>query len=371
VTTINATDDTIIFAEQGTYEFFVNDTACKASVSRSRTFKLVQRAGEAPAASASAAPTAAPTAKPTAEPRPEPPPGSCDEVGAPARFEVRPTRKLLRPGESFTLTSIVSDAKGCRIGGAAPELEIEKGGPLEGKLTVDKLRVEALADAPAGTANVVATLGGKSVTVLVEVAPPDKYDELLALRGLNEAGEDDTVLVAEIATGLGGSTMIAEDAARARKRTFVAIVGAIAAALALGGFVMIRRGKRSREGGAREERETFVAPPPNVALFDETGGRAMRCTRCGASFPEGTAFCADDGAPLVPGDKIPIEERASLDAVPSSVPASAPVSAALSEKPRSKKAAKAPDKICPSCGDRFGAEAQFCGKDGTTLVPIN
>jgi len=28
-------------------------------------------------------------------------------------------------------------------------------------------------------------------------------------------------------------------------------------------------------------------------------------------------------------------------------------------------------KICPTCGQRYGAEAEFCGKDGTSLVMIN
>ena len=28
-------------------------------------------------------------------------------------------------------------------------------------------------------------------------------------------------------------------------------------------------------------------------------------------------------------------------------------------------------KICPTCGDRFDAMTDYCGKDGTHLVPLN
>jgi len=36
-----------------------------------------------------------------------------------------------------------------------------------------------------------------------------------------------------------------------------------------------------------------------------------------------------------------------------------------------KKSAAPRGKICPTCGERYGAEAAYCGKDSTKLVPLN
>lgn len=322
-TTIGATDDSIIFSELGTYESFIQDSACKASVSRSRTFKLVQRAGAA-AASASATPSAAPSAAPppptpakTAEPAPAG--SSCDEVGPPARFEVRPTRKLLRPLESFKLKVVVTDAKGCAVG-AEPEVRVTDAGALEGMLEIQGLEVTAAADAPAGTATLRVALAGKVVPVLVEVATEGEYAALLAQRGLNASGEDDRAGVAEIAGGIGGAATTAEDSARARRISFIAIVAGIAALLGLAALVMMRRGKR--------------------ALTDDESDPP--------SEPTGEAIPAPAASP----------EPAPETAV-----------APAATRPRKKRAAA--EKICPTCGELFPDEATFCGTDGTQLVPVN
>ncbi len=354
VTSLNATDETIVFSEQGTYSFFIQDTACKATVSRSRSFKLIQRAG-APAASASASPAPPPsatTAPPAPSAKPEPASSACAEPGPPARLEVRPARKLLRPGESFTLAVSLMDARGCRLA-AEPEVATKPGGPLDGKVVASGRKIEASADAPEGAIELTVTAAGRSVAVTVEVAPPDKYEGLLKERGLNASGEDDRPAIAEIEAGLGGTASQAEDTARSRKTTFVAIVGAVAALLALGGFALLRRGRRSPPPTA-DERESELAPPPNVALFDSTP-RSMTCPSCGTGYPAGASFCNDDGTPLVPSTKSP----------PKTEQASAPPPVGPAP-PR-----KAPQKICPTCGDMFPEDATFCGKDGTQLVPVN
>jgi hypothetical protein len=368
VTSITATDDTIVFSEKGTYELTIQGTACNAAVSRSRSFKLQSRAGSAPAASASAsaatpapAPTPAPTAS-AAKPKPEPT-GDCSEPGPPARLEVRPARKLLRPGETFTIAVSVTDAKGCRVA-ADPDIKPKPGGPLDAKVTVKGLEVAASSDAPEGVMELAVAVAGKSVAITVEVASPEKYDGLLRERGLNAAGEDDHAATAEIASGLGGATTIAEDTAKNRKLTFVAVVVGIAAILGFAGFFLLRRGRRADERKAPDERESVVAPPPNVALFEAKPTASMECPECGTTYPPGTAFCHDDGTPLVPlsGAAGGPPESAPMSSAPGSAPASSTAA------PRSK---KPHPKICPTCGDVFQEDATFCGKDGTQLVPIN
>ncbi len=351
-TRLSATDDTIVFNETGAFEFAIDNTACKASVSRSRSFKLIKRAGEetAPVPSASAPPPPPPEPVKTAEP--SKPAGECDPDAAPARFELRPARKLLRPGESFTLTSTVNDNRGCRLS-ITPELSVAEG-PLQKSIKIDRLTIAADKDAPEGRAEVVASLGGKSVTIVIELTPADKYDELLKLRGLNAAGEDDRAAVAEIAAAFGGAPSTAEDTAKKRRVTFLVVVGGVAALLGLVGLALLRRGKRAHE---RETESVDFVPPSNVALFD-AAGQSLACPQCGRVYPVSAGFCETDGSALV-GSSAPAP--AGLAEPPAAPPA------ASARRP----AKKAPDKICPNCGDRFGADAGFCGKDGTQLVPIN
>lgn len=376
-TRMSATDDTITFSETGVFEFNIKDTSCKASVSRSRSYKLLQRAGgdAVPTASASAAPPPPPpptaTAKPEPPPPPAPAPGSeCDPAAAPARLEVRPTRKLLRPGEAFDLTVTVSDAKGCALS-TLPELKLLGDGALTSKIKIDKTRVTVAADAPEGAATIEVSIAGKTLSVGLDVAAAERYGELLKARGLNDRGEDDRPLVAEIAATVGGGPSQAVDDARARKTTFLAIVGGVAALLALAAFILMRRGRRPREPEGPEGAE--AVPASNVTFFEPAGDRPMECPECGREFEPGVAFCATDGTPLVPGAP-PSRARVSdagrarvTDPGRVSAP-SKPVEIAPSS-PRDE--AAPPGKICPNCGETFSGEAGFCGKDGTQLVPIN
>ncbi|NUP09465.1 MAG: hypothetical protein HOW73_25710 [Polyangiaceae bacterium] len=356
-TRMSATDDTIVFNETGLFEFNIQDTTCKASVARSRSFKLKQRAGEAepavsaPTATATAAPP--PTSTPTVESA-KPPPPDCDPSAPPARLEVRPARKLLRPGEQLDLDIRVLDARTCIVQ-ATPEIKIEEASEgLAPHVKIEKHAVHIDDSAPEGTAFVVVTMGGKSVRTSIEVTPADRYAELLAKRGLDERGEDTSALVAEIETGLGGPEGTAEDTARARRITFLAIVGGVAGALGILALALVRRGRR-----APPERATEAPPPPNVAFFETTTPSAMECPKCLRVFAPEAGFCPADGTALVPSKKAP---------PPPPAPSEPPPAGAAAE-PKKKK--REVGKICPTCGDTFAADASFCGKDGTQLVQIN
>lgn len=359
VTRISATDDTIVFAETGTFQFHIKDTACRASVSRSRSFKLQQRSGEAPAPSASASgavapPPPPPRARPQEPIPPYEPREGCEPGAPPARFEVRPTRKLVRPGDSFELDVRVFDARGCRLG-VTPELRVDAASALASKIGVDKQRVSVAADAPEGRAELSVAVGGKSVQVTLEVTPAEKYGELLRTRGLNERGEDESPAVAEIESSIGGAPSTAEDSARTRRITFLAIVGGVAALLGIVALALVRRGKHRPDA----QRMTEAPPPPNVTFFEtDQPSAAMECPKCGRVFASGSGFCATDGSALVPSKASP----------PAPPPLSEPPPPGIEDRPRAR---PAPEKICPNCGDRFAADAGFCGKDGTHLVPIN
>jgi len=328
VTSIQATDNTISLTETGEYQFIIHDTTCKASVSRSRSYSLVRRDGEqAPMASASASASAAPLPPPpkaTAE-APRQPARCTDAAGEPARLEVHPARKLLRAGERFGFRARVLDAEGCPTG-AKPSWSIAPG-PLASKLRVDATGgVTVEDDAPEGAAELVASAFGKSVRITLEVAREENYEALLAARGLNDAGAEDEVAVAVIATGtIGGRTVAARDAARERKTTFIAIVVAVAALLGFAGLVLARRGTR---------KETEL----------EAGDEA------------------DES----------VEQAGTLDAESEDSPSEAQNGSGRAAGPPAKPRVRASrGKICPTCGERYDGEATFCGKDATKLVLLN
>lgn len=411
VTTISATDDAIHFDETGSYQFVLEGQNCTASVRRTRSFKLLQRAGEAPPAASSSpppAPTPTPTAAKTEEPPEAPPPKSkgCEDPGEPARLEVRPARKLMRPGETFSFRARVVDADGCTLS-VAPTWRVAEGEAAIAVAPGGRVTVES--GSPEGSSDVVASVAGKSVRVSVEVASTERYEALLEARGLNESGEADEAAVAVIATGsLGGGTAVAEDTAKKRKIIFAAVVGTAAFLVALVGFVLLRRGSKKRvvlddedevepvamrvddgpapaskpdSGRARQRHEVYEAGRGSKL----PAAAQMVCPVCKKEFPPNSLFCPDDGTRLVKasgssgtmrlpaggicptcGRGFPAEVKVCPEHREPLVPA--PLYNATSAK----KPAEAPrGKICPTCGTRYEGDAVFCGKDGTTLVLVN
>jgi hypothetical protein len=391
-TLVQATNDTHLeLIETGRYEITIKDTTCIADIKRTRGYDLVQADAPVPAAS-SAAP-------------PPPPPPACASPGEPARLEVRPSRKLLRKGETFVFGAVVLDAKGCRTD-TPIAWTVTPGGKTQ--VTVDPSgRVTVPDGATEGTADLVATAAGKSAHVVVDVSSPENYADLLAQSGLNSAGESEAAAVAVIATGsIGGADVRAADDAAKRRNTFLAIVGALVAVLAVVGVVGWRRSKRARElERTAEERHAekvreveerkkeraaahaaqLEAHLASVRSAEEVRQKAQAqvpkiCPTCRRDFPHDATFCPHDGTRLVPmnvgaappaaGLVCPTCERGfaagvrvcphdGTDLVPAAMHAAKP-------KPPTPRG-----RICPTCGQRFEGEAAFCGKDGTALVLLN
>ena len=421
ITTMSATDNSISFSETGTYQFVLEGQNCTASVRRTRSFSLIRRDGESapPKASetvappASAAPTVTSTAKPpqqtiTKEKEPPPPPPSCNEVGEPARVEVRPARKLMRPGEDFTFQTRVVDAKGCRVD-THPTWSVTTQGS---KVTVDAAgKVSVPADAPEGTNEILISVSGQNVRVTVEIASVERYDALLSARGLNAKGEAEEAAVVTIATGsLGGASAVSEDGAKRRKIIFVSVVGGLATALAVAGVVLLRRGQKKRaaleaqqreqdeqeEAEARREAEEdfrrrrereqkrAAAAAAAAAAAPASAGPRMHCPVCRREFMNAGTYCPADGTRLValataaqpggPAGKVcPVCGRGfepSVQVCPQhrELLVAAAVYQATAQKPA---AAEPRGKICPTCGARYSGDSVFCGKDGTSLVLVN
>lgn len=373
VTTITATDRQISFDETGQYQFVIKGQNCTASVRRTRFFSLVLREGETPPA-----PPQLPAGEPVSEPRflPEPEkPAACAEPGPPQRLEVRPLRKLMRPGETFTFRSAVLDAQGCALTQAPTWTLI---GAPEGVRVTAPGKVEVADDAPEAEVTLQVGLGGRTTRVFVEIASRERYEALLAERGLSPAGESNDAAITPIASeSLGGRAVVArDDEAQDRRRLFIGVVGGAALLLGVLGFVLVRRGRGKRFAAA-----SGPIVEPVVALAPRTPRGTKICPTCREEYSDDAQFCPTDGNRLVlasgkdapspgggvcpvcghgydPGISVCPKHQEEL--VPVAVYTTARAQATLITR-----------KICPVCGSQFGGESEFCGRCGASLVPVN
>ncbi len=359
VTTLSATDSRINFDETGQYQFVIAGQNCTASVRRARSYSLVAREGEAVAAE--------PRAEPEKPKPPARPARDCESPGLPERLEVRPSRKLMRPGESFEFRTTVVDARGCPLP-VTPTWQVISGASAlrvaaPGTVTADPA-------APESEATLEVTLGDRSVRVVVEIAAKDRYEALLQARGLDESGESKEAAVLRVASEtLGAREVVTRDEAPNKTRWFVAVAGALALALGLMGIWLVRRGRRTGE----------LVPPPSrpraaVALV------AKACPTCREEFAAEAEFCPNDGNRLIaqgslgsgPGGSVcPVCGRGFNPGTLTCpehheelIPAGAYAAARVPQ-------ASATRSICPVCGTQFTGESRFCGECGAAVVPIN
>jgi hypothetical protein len=387
--------------ETGRYEISLNSGKCTADIKRTRGFDLVL--GEAPVATA---PTPAPAATEAARP------SACGAPGEPARLEVRPSRKLLRTGDTFAFRALVLDASGCPTRTATTWA---LGDPAMGSkgLALDASGTVTIApEATEGVYELIASAAGKSTRVTVEIASPSHYDDLLAASGLNDAGESAGASIAMIAgESIGGGDAKGEDGSSRRRTAFLAIVLATALALGIVALIGARRSKKAaaierdaqerhaervRESEVRQrekrekhdaavrahetslaeakrlEAETTSVPPP----------ARMFCPACRREYDAGSLYCPQDSNRLVPlnapseagplGGICPTCKRGydpGIAVCPHDKDELVPYALYASRNPASVAPARA--KICPTCGGRFDGNASFCGKDGTALVLLN
>jgi hypothetical protein len=368
VTTISATDGVINFDETGQYQFIIKGQNCTASARRTRTYALVLREGESP--------PELPAAKPAEEPRAaeQPKPKTCTNPGSPERLEVRPLRKLMRPGESFAFRAAVLDAQGC----ALPLTTTWKlVGTAQGVRVTGPAKVEVDESAPEAEVMLQVTVADRSPRVFVEVASRERYDALLAERGLNRDGESNDAAIARIASeSIGGRATVARDEGQWQKRLFVGIVGGAALLLGVVGFLLVRRSRTERnaaENAPSQDRpaSTPRRPRPGVKI----------CPTCREEYAEQAEFCPLDGnrlvlasgkdAPAPGGGVCPVCGHGydpGISACPKHQEELVPVGVYMAARAQAGPISR---KICPVCGAQFGGESEFCGRCGASLVPVN
>lgn len=365
ITTITATDERIHFDETGQYQFVLEGQNCTASARRTRVLTLVQREGEvAPAPAASAQPSAKPV-KPAQAAR-------CATKGLPERLEVRPSRKLIRAGESFEFRAAVVDRAGCPLG-IVPVWRVVSGGEAVELTGPGRIRVRE--GAQEAEARLQASVGDRSVGVLVEVVSRERYDAVLRQGTFNAEGESAEAAVARIATrSIGTRSSVAQEQARGQKYLFVAVIGTLALLFGMAGLLFMQRSRR--------QHAVALATPPTKAEPAPTPSRATGkiCPTCREEFPPNAEFCAFDGNRLLPftqetgvgptGGVCPVcgqgyDPGVSVCPKHNEQLIPAPVHA------ERLKVLSLSRRICPVCGTQFPGDSQFCGKCGAALVPVN
>ena len=267
-----------------------------------------------------------------------------------------PGRKLVRPGDAFDLVWKAVDAAACPVP-VRPRFQAQSELPAlaEAIAVAEGGRVTIAEGAPEGRAEIAVTLGGRSARVAIEVTTPERFDAILAERGLDPIGDGEAAVVV-LESAVGGERTAAEGDAADRRTSFLAVVVGAAAALALAALVILRKNRRPPV----VERPSAVpaAPAPLVALYDRPAeDDPMRCPQCREVFPPGDVFCPTDGVPLIPAPRA----RVSLARTPTP-PALGGGRAEVRVEG---------GKVCPTCGSRYEETSQFCGRDGTQLVVVN
>jgi hypothetical protein len=363
VTTIAATDTQIHFDETGQYQFLIQGQNCTASVRRTRTLTLVHRDGD-PEPAASAPPSTPALKKPAKEAR-------CAVTGLPERLEVRPSRKLMRPGEEFEFRAAVVDAAGCVLPIAPTWQKLNGGSALQlsgqGKVSIAESAAE-------GQAKLQATVGDRSVLVEVEIVSRERYDALLHQGNFNAEGESSDAAMARIATSsIGARAGVARDEARGKRVAFIAVIGGLSLALGVLGLLIVRR---SRRAATPARPSVSLVPTPNAGA--NRSGKV--CPTCREEYPSEAEFCAADGNRLVPlspdapigpvGGVCPVCGLGYDPGVTVCPKHQEPLVPALVLAER-RRPAPITQKICPVCGTQYPGDGQFCGKCGAALVPVN
>ena len=250
----------------------------------------------------------------------------------PARLEVRPSKKLLRTGESFQFRAAVLDAKGCAHRDA-DDLEAP-GRTLRRASTVDANgNVTVGSDAPEGVVEIVATAAGKSARV-TRRGDARRRTTTISSRssGLNAAGENDAASVVDHRLELDRSRRGARR--RSLASTTLVFIGSSAAPArprpAWRGCPAVEATRERRCARARGER----AP------------RGARSTRCWSD----AAYASEEHA---------AQKRAHEESVAAAAEADAHAAKPRSDAPRGVRRRCGPgranrDDRCPRCGRDFG-----------------
>jgi predicted nucleic acid-binding Zn ribbon protein len=281
----------------------------------------------------------------------------------------------MRPGETFRFRTRVLDAAGCWVD-VTPTFRLESPDSPARLLRSGEVRIHDTA--PEGEVALIALVSGRRLRVVVEVVSTARYAALLESERFTKEGESKEAAVsASASSSVGTRAAVAQERARSRRTTFVAIVGAAALILGVLGLILVARSrKQARTPAAIAAPELERGTPPAAARI---GGTI--CPTCREEYPAEAQFCPLDGnrlTSIIPdgetrgpaGGVCPVCGQGFDPGVTSCpkhdeelVPVAA-YRAPLAQAPE-------PAKVCPMCGTQYPGDGRFCGRDGAALVAMN
>ncbi|HMI92820.1 MAG TPA: hypothetical protein VK509_15705 [Polyangiales bacterium] len=319
-------DGRLFYEDVSSFDWKLKDSACIATITTRQT---LQRTGAAPAPTATptqpgttAKPGASGTAMPNVPPPGSraptpPPPGARTQAtptcvpGKPSRLSLRPRRADLELGQRTCFEARVTDAKGCAVSQPAVTWSLDHKPGIRARLEKGCFRAEEGSAEGEGAFQVTAAFAGLHAAADVEVSA-STLPALIARRMEGGAIEGETpdagatdaqVVAAPPPVAIEPKAPAARVVARTvavpqednRGSFRMAAIAAGVAAFALLFATMLWRMVRA----SSSRRGSIPSEPPTRGPA-KTTTMSLRCPRCGAFYPEGSAFCGNDGSSLEP-----------------------------------------------------------------------
>jgi hypothetical protein len=200
----------------------------------------------------------------------------------------------------------VLDAKGCAIEGVEPSWQLEHGRAIKATLQGSCFQAGERSAEAEGSFRVVASHAGLKAEAEVLVSAVSlpallaKRMETGAVKGESEPPVEAVSERAESTSRVAAKAL----AVPARDRRWLIWISALLAAAAA--VLLLRARPRARRASKRKSLTSAAElPAPTPARVsagelpqESTSVRVRRCPTCGASYPEGSAFCGADGSAL-------------------------------------------------------------------------
>jgi hypothetical protein len=312
-------DGRLLYEDVSHFDWKLKDSACVATITTRQT---LQRASAVPAAPGMPATPGTGMAMPNVPPPGSrspapPPPGTRAQTpstppcipGKPARLSLRPRQADIELGQRTCFEARLTDAKGCAVSQPAVTWSLDHKPGIRARLENGCFRAEEGSAEGEGTFRVTAAFAGLRANADVEVSA-STLPALIARRMEGGAieGETPDAGVASARAATPAPSAAAEPkapVARVVARTvavpqegnrsslgLAAIATGVLAFAMLFGALLWRMRRPSSSQRPSTPSEPARRPPAKTPTL------SLRCPRCGAFYPEGSAFCGNDGSAL-------------------------------------------------------------------------
>ena len=272
----------LLYRDISQFDWRLRDSTCKATITTTQT--LVRHPAGTPR-----------TGVAPAQPKREPASADC-QPGPAKRLVVRPRSAEIALDQTQCFHARVLDAAGCQLEGVQPQWALEHPPAIKGELERGCFRAGKSSAEAEGTFTVIARHAGLRAEAQVQVSAAS-LPALLAKRMETGAVVGETAAEPEAAPARS-STRVAAKAIEVRhasdRRWLIALAALLAAAASA--MFLLRARPRLRRASRAPAKSDAAQATTREANGPVT--RIRRCPKCGASYPESSAFCGADGSAL-------------------------------------------------------------------------